>query len=231
MDLVSITDATSAAIVLGGTLVATVLRCGFGNCVKAGRALAALLKPRFDAAQIRSRLAVQVQDIQQNGLLRAHIRHLGDLEFDDATDALIGQRSLGALLAAHEVHKARRTVRSAGAADTLAQSAELAPVFGLAGTLVSLGRLPSDGLDHGSYMAAIAMAVHATLYGLLSANLVLAPLAGLVQRRAAREEAERQNLLDWLTYVLPPDRAVPPERDHGSVAKPARVREQLRGAA
>ncbi len=202
MDLLSFADATSAVIVFGGTLVATVLRCGFGECMAALRALAAVMKPRFDGARVRSRLAAQIQDIQKHGLIGASPRHCDDAEFDEATDALIGHRSLDALFAAHDVHKARRTARTARAVGALAQAAELAPVLGLAGTLISLGKLPADGLDRGSYMAAIAMAVHATLYGLIAANLMLAPLARLVERRAAGEEAERQGLVDWLAHAL-----------------------------
>jgi len=195
-------DPTSAAIVFGGTLVGTLLRCGAGDCATAVRALAPGGAPRFDAARVRARLAVQVQDIQRNGLLAANPRPFGDVEFDEATDALIGHRSLAALLAAHDMHKARREVRAGIAVGVLNQAAELAPVFGLAGTLISLGRLPADGLDRGSYMAAIAMAVHATLYGLVAANLVLAPLARLVERRAMREEAQRQSLVDWLALAV-----------------------------
>ena len=37
-----------------------------------------------------------------------------------------------------------------------------------------------------------------TLYGLLLANLLLAPLARMVDRAAAAEEAERQTIVDWL---------------------------------
>jgi chemotaxis protein MotA len=233
MDLVSFTDATSAAIVLGGTLVATVLRCGFDDCGEAFRSLAATMAKRFNAGEVRSRLAVQVQDIQKNGLLRASPRQFGDLEFDEATDALIGHRSVGALVAAHEAHKARREARAAIAVGTLAQSAELAPVFGLAGTLISLGRLPINGLDRGSYMGAIGMAVHATLYGLIAANLVLAPLARLVERRARREETERQRLVDWLAQVLAPAPVqVSPSRGEKALYRePAGAREPMRGAA
>ncbi len=53
---------------------------------------------------------------------------------------------------------------------TLAQAAELAPVFGLAGTLISLSQLPAEGLARGALGGAISMAVLTTLYGLLLAN-------------------------------------------------------------
>jgi chemotaxis protein MotA len=208
MDIASFADATSAAIVLGGTLLATMLRCGFSNCAQVLRALIATLSPTFDADKVRSRLAVQVQDINRNGLIGAHPGRSGDREFDEATDALIGHRSLDALLAAHDIRSAHRQAQTASAVATLMQAAELAPVFGLAGTLISLGRLPTDGLDRGSYMAAIAMAVHATLYGLIAANLLLAPLARLVERRADREQVQRQSLVDWLAHALTAQRPI-----------------------
>jgi chemotaxis protein MotA len=42
------------------------------------------------------------------------------------------------------------------------------------------------------------MAVLTTLYGLLLGNLLFAPLARMIARRAADEERERQRVLDWL---------------------------------
>ena len=42
------------------------------------------------------------------------------------------------------------------------------------------------------------MAVVTTLYGLLCANLLLAPLARMVERAALAEEGARQQVIDWL---------------------------------
>ncbi len=198
MNLAALLDPTSAAIVLGGTMLATYLRCGRRNCGLAGRALLQLRAPRFNAKGTKAELAAQVNEIRQDGLIRAHPHHLGDREFDEATDALIGNRSVAALLEAHERHKASRTRSSQRASGTVAQAAELAPVFGLAGTLISLSQMPLDGLAKGAYAGAIGMAVLTTLYGLLLANLVLAPLARAIDRVAGEEEADRQEIVDWL---------------------------------
>jgi len=199
MSLFTTAEWPTIALVLGGTLLATLLRCGFGDCRVMLRTLArGLVGRRFDAAEVRAALAVQVQDIRKDGLVRARIAHLGDREVDEATRAMIGERSVAAMLVAHEAHKLRRDRRSLIAARTLAIAAELAPVFGLFGTLVSLGKLPANGVDHGGYMAAIGMAVQATMVGLLAANLLFAPLARLVERAHEAEEAERQALFDWL---------------------------------
>ena len=221
MTLLSLDDLPTLAIVLGGTLLATVLRCGLGDCRAVLQALVAPVRHGFDADQVRAELAVQIQEIRKDGMLRAEPHHFGDAEFDEATDAMIGHRSLAALLDAHGAHRARRMGEATRAAATLAMAAELAPVFGLFGTLVSLGRLPTDGIDRGAYMAAIGMAVHATLYGLVAANILFAPLARLVERRAMAEEGARQRLIDWLASQLAPA----PER------RPAQPLHPVHGAA
>lgn len=202
MNLMNLVDGPSAAIVLGGTLLATVLRAGVGDCRHTIARLGQLTSPAFDAPAARAELAQQIQEIRRDGLLRAVPHHYNDEEFDEATGALIDNRSLKALLVTHEKHQRRRLGQSTRAVRTLAQGADLAPVFGLAGTLVSLSQLPAEGVAHGAFAGAISMAVVTTLYGLLLANLVLAPLSRVIERRAMAEERERQALIDWLTEQL-----------------------------
>lgn len=210
MDLASLLDPASAAIVVTGTALATVLRCGLGNCRAAICALTQLGRKRFDAEGTRAEMAVQVQEIRQDGLLRARPHTFGDRAFNEAADAMIGGRSVKALIATHEAYKARRTEFARRASTTLAQASELAPVFGLAGTLISLSQMPASGIEQGAYGDAISMAVLTTLYGLLLANFVLAPLARLIERSAAAEELERDRIIDWLAWQI--DRTLPRQR-------------------
>lgn len=191
-------DAASALIVGGGTCMATVLRCGLGDTRAALVALMGLGRTSFDAARVRSELAVHVRGMQKNGLLRTEPRYFGDAEIDEATDALIGTRSISSLHRTHLEHKRERNRNAVRAVRTLTQAADLAPVFGLAGTLVSLSQLPSGEGPGGSFTSAISMAVLTTLYGLLLGNLFFAPLARAVARRASDEEKARQRVLDWL---------------------------------
>ena len=210
MNWMALADAPSAAIVFGGTALAATMRCGWRDGAAAIRSVAHLWQPGFDADHARAGLAVQVQGIVKDGLLRAQPHHSGDAEFDEATDAMLERRSVGALLAAHESHRDRRLASSNRAVRFLAQAAELAPVFGLVGTLVSLSQLPGGGIAKGAMTGAISMAVVTTLYGLLLANLVLAPLARMVERAAEAEEEGRQDLTDWLATQI--EAAVPAPR-------------------
>jgi chemotaxis protein MotA len=202
MNWTTLIDAPSVAIVFGGTAVATLLRCGRSDCLATLRQLGQLGRRSFDGAAVRAELAVQVQEICRDGLLGAPQHHFGDEEFEQATDALLYHRSVSALLDKHEAHKARRLAGSERAIRTLAQAAELAPVFGLAGTLISLSQLPDGGSAGGTYGAAISMAVVTTLYGLIAANLILAPLARMIERASATEEEARQKVIDWLATQL-----------------------------
>jgi chemotaxis protein MotA len=212
MNLAILFDGPSAAIVFGGTALATVLRCGLSDVRSSFHALGNLVQKRFDGDRARAELAVQVQEINRDGLVRAQPHHFGDSEFDEATDALIGRRSVPALLAAHESHKARRQAANNRAVRTLAQAAELAPVFGLAGTLISLSQLPVDGIARGAFASAISMAVLTTLYGLLAANLLLAPLSRMIERSGNAEETERQKIVDWLASQV--EAAMPRGKPH-----------------
>ena len=204
MMLDSLLNGPSALIVVGGTMLGTVLRCGPGEVRVTLAALVGVVSRRFSPTRARANLAAQVNEIRRDGLLRANPRRSGDAEIDDTTDALINRRSVPALIERHEAHKARRTVQADIAVGTLAQAAELAPVFGLAGTLVSLSQLPAGGIARGALTGTISMAVLTTLYGLLLANLLFAPLARLVERVAADEEAQRQDLVDWLAAQVEP---------------------------
>ena len=200
-------DPLSAAFVFGGTMAATLLRCGWRDTRAAIQAVAHLVAPSFDSESVRATLAVQVREIGEDCLIRAEPHRVGDGEFDELSETLVRHRSIKALYDEHERHRGQR-ISLAGAADrALSEAAELAPIFGLAGTLLSLGGLASGVAADSDYARAIGTAVMTTLYGLIAANLVFAPLAGAIERRARAEERARQTLLDWLAAAI--ERAAP----------------------
>jgi chemotaxis protein MotA len=204
MMIATLFDPASAAIVAGGTLSATLLQCGTSHCHAAIAAVGRLPHRRFDPEQIRAGLAGHVRAIRQDGVVRARGPHLGDAEIDEATEALIEGRSVAALIEAHESHRGRRIAANEQARAILLHGAELAPVFGLAGTLLSLTRLADGTLADNAFAAAIGTAVLTTLYGLLLAHLLLAPLARAVERAGLAEERARQEVIDWLATQLGP---------------------------
>ncbi len=205
MDPGVLVDLPGAMLVLTGTMVATVLRCGPGEARAAAGRLAALVRPRFSQDHARSDLARQIAEIRLNGLLRADLTPPRDTQIGEAIAALVRHRSLTALLDVHRRQRHDRQEQQRRAVHLFDQAGDLAPVFGLAGTLVALSQLSTGvagAAGAAGVGAAISTAVLTTLYGLVVAHLVIFPLARVVERHGDAEEKQRQDLIDWLTVQL-----------------------------
>ena len=230
-------DPIAIAIVFLGTLAAAVLRCGLVDARFALATLRSLTQPAFDPVKAKAEVAKQLNDIATDGFLRAEAHQFGDTEFDRLAEIMISQRSAESLHGEHTKYRLRRADVANRATRFLDCAAELAPVMGLAGTLIALGSARGGavvteavaGAPASGLVDSIAMAVVTTLYGLLAANFLFAPLSNAVQRRARAEERDRDAVLDWLEKgvrridkgAAPLDRKSDTEPVKGSEAKAA----------
>lgn len=189
-------DPISFLLVLSGSVGITILRCGWGEARDAVRTAFSLLRPPFDRAEAKAEMAKQVREIADDGFVRAEAHHIGDGEFDNLTDLLISRRSVDALFEEHELYKSDRADKAARAGRVFDVAAEAGPIMGLAGTLIALASQRAGG--SADLVAAVGMAVLTTLYGLLIANVVFAPVANAIARRNETEERDREAVLAWL---------------------------------
>ncbi|MBB3033975.1 MotA/TolQ/ExbB proton channel family protein [Alteriqipengyuania lutimaris] len=194
-------DPVSLAIVLGGTVLATLLRCGPAQVRLGLGRIARLGRRPFDPARAKAQFSRQLRDIADHGPLRAEPVRTDDPDLAKLSQVLSGPRPREELAAAHARDTRGRTEAARAAIEVFHQAAELAPVLGLAGTLIALGTMPADGGEVGM-AGAIAMAVVTTLYGLATANFLFGPLAAAIERRSAREEEDRQAIVDWLEQSI-----------------------------
>lgn len=202
MDVAALLDPASAAIVVGGTCAATLLGSGRGELAASLGAMGQLFQRPFDYEQARAEIARDVEAMRTDGVMRARSLHSTDREILSATDALIHDRSLASLIATHETFRDERCARRALALRPVLLAAEMGPVFGMVGTLISLSQMTQTAPAGGSMIGGIALAVLTTLYGLVLAHLVCNPLARLIARRGTLEERQRQLLIDWLARQL-----------------------------
>lgn len=191
-------DFEALALMLGGTLLAALLQAGWANFRVTLQAIASLLRRAFDPATTKAELSRQISDLDRDGLVRAPRAAIGDAEFGNSTAAMIRARSIGALLAEHKISRALRSANAATARQVCLSAAELAQMFGLAGTLLSLGSLGPLANSANGVAGAIGMAVTTTLYGVILANILFVPLAGMIERRAQAEDLAREDLFKWL---------------------------------
>ena len=210
MDFSALLDPASAGIVLGGTVLATLLGSGRAELAAAAGSIAHLFQRPFTYDKARAEIARDVEAMRMDGLLRARGLTSSDSEISSVADALIHDRSLSSLMEAHERFRQQRSAQRAQALRPLQLAAEMGPVFGMAGTLISLSQMQFSADGQGAMITGIAMAVLTTLYGLVVAHLVFNPLCRIIARRGEREEEQRQQLIDWLAKQLAG--AVPPPR-------------------
>jgi chemotaxis protein MotA len=212
----SLINTEAAVIVLGGTVVASGLACGWANLRCAGWHALGLLRAPLDEAANRAALARLVYEIDRKGRFAAEAPLPPDPALAVAVAAYLRLGELAPLHEARQIHRAAARTRRNVAVATWRQAGELAPVAGLAGTLYGIAQLaPVTGESALALTtaAAIATAVVSTLYGLLLAHLVCLPLAGAIARRAQGEQAVRIRLVTWFESQLP---AAPAPRPRGA---------------
>lgn len=197
-------DPGALVIVLAGTMLASWARCGWRDSIGALRAAAGLWRPAFDEEGNRKALARALRAIERDGAHRANPALPPDRELGLLVDSYL---RLGS---AEDVARARDASRTSNAARLTAQvrvfalAGDLAPVFGLVGTLYAITLLqPVEGGNAVEVtMAAIATAVLSSLYGVLVGHLVCFPLAGAIERRGTECERQRAAMADWFEAQL-----------------------------
>jgi len=198
--LAQLFDPGALAIVLAGTLIATTARCGWRDLSIAARAVTQLGRSEFDKDANRAALAKTVAAIQRAGLLGADAPSPPDRALAAQIDALLRSGSFDALHAIRRADRAAREGNRASAIRVFEYAGELAPVFGLVGTLFAITQLaPAASADPTeATLAAVATAVLSSLYGVLTAHFLCIPTARAIERKGEREEAARAQLIEWL---------------------------------
>lgn len=203
-------DPLAIAIVGGGTLVATALRGPLADSLAALRALRRLAGTPFDPEDARARI-VRAERVSKGNLVAVDAALLADPDVALAVEAIgdgAGPDAVEALLAARFDARAER---HAVVHDYWSAAAEAAPAMGMIGTLLGLVRMFRKMEDPAAIGAAMAVALLATLYGALLANLVFAPVAARLRRQSRREALARRRLVAPLV-ALARRQSAPPAR-------------------
>lgn len=197
-------DPAALVVVLAGTALATAARCGLAEIRAAMRAFAGLFAAALDEDLNRAALARCASAIGERGHLCAECPPPPDPATARLVESYIVSGSIEALHRNARAERARREIARAQGVRVFEFAGELAPVFGLVGTLVAITQLaPATGTSAAQMtMAAVATAVLSSLYGVLTAHLFCIPLARAIERRGEREERVRADLLARFETML-----------------------------
>lgn len=188
-------DPVALAIVGGGTLLATAVRGPFRDTVNAIRALPVLVRRPFDFGPARAELARAERVASAKSLLAVDSHMLKDPDVAGGVEAVADGATADEVEALLHRLREQRLQRHAVVQEFWAAAAEAAPAMGMVGTLVGLVRMFRAMDDPATIGGAMAIALLATLYGALFANLVASPIAARLRRLSRAEEQEREALV------------------------------------
>ena len=188
-------DSAALAIVLGGTLIATLLRTPWRDGRRALRALAVLARKPFAAEPLIEQIAHLSRVARRHGVLTLDRSVVTDPDLAEAIAAIVDGEGPDAVTARLDLARQGRIERHVAVADIWTGAAEVAPAMGMVGTLIGLAAMFATMNDPQRIGGAMAIALLATLYGALFANLVAQPIAMRLRRAARIEAFERTRIV------------------------------------
>lgn len=184
-------------MVFAAIFAATILQTG---PVRFRAGLKAIVRSLGQSSSWEAELSLrqQIARIRRDGPYRHEPEPTGCVPFDDLLRMIAHKRSLDAVSDWSIRAESSMTRHRKNAMQLLANAQEAAPGIGLAGTLLSLSMIAGDTGGAQSILGAAAAAVATTLYALVIAQFLLAPLAGLVERKFDTQLEQFQRLAAWL---------------------------------
>lgn len=158
---------------------------------------------RFDAAAMRAEIARLERIVLRSGILAIEHEPVSDSTIGKAIDAIVDgadAAEVERLLA--DLRADRRPTLAAGARYWSAV-ADLAPAMGMIGTVIGLIGMFAHMDDVSKIGPSMALALLTTLYGAVLANLVAAPIAARLSRRAELEEEARARTEPLVLRLIP----------------------------
>ena len=203
-------DPAAIGIVAGGTVLATLLRTSLGDVGRGVAALGALARKPFDATPLVDQIAALGRIARRHGMHALDRSVIADRDVAAAVAGIVDGATPDEITRQLDERRRARILRHAAAADMWAGAAEVAPAMGMVGTLVGLVKMFWAMTDPAAIGAGMAVALLATLYGALVANLIARPIAVRLRRRARAEAEERTRLVAPLAALAEKGRVKTP---------------------
>jgi chemotaxis protein MotA len=188
--LASFADPTSALIVIGGTLGATLINYPLGQVI---RALSVGMKTLFSSLMPPQPLIAQIVDfaqiVRKNGILAldSHLKEVRDPFLARALQMAVDGQEPEVIeeLLYTEIDKISE--RHAMGAEVFSTMGSYAPAFGMIGTLVGLVLMLQNMDDPATIGPSMSVALITTFYGAVLANALFLPMAGKLRTLSKQE--------------------------------------------
>jgi chemotaxis protein MotA len=187
-------DPLALVIVLGGTVVAVVLRTPLRDLGRGLAALRALARRRFDGEPLIVQVAAFARIVRRHGVIALDRSVIADPDTAAAVAAIVDGATSDQVAALLDERRLARFERHRAAAEMWSGAADIAPAMGMIGTLIGLVQMFTAMRDPATIGAAMAVALLTTLYGAVIACLIATPVAARLKRLARHEALERARI-------------------------------------
>lgn len=187
-------DPLAILIVGGGTALAVLLRTPLRDLGRAIAAIPTLARTRFDAEPLLVQIAALARIAKRHGVMALDRTVIADRDVAAGIAAIVDGATPADVATLIRHRRLARIERHVAAADVWAGAAEIAPAMGMVGTLIGLARMFATMSDPAAIGGAMAIALLATLYGALLANLLFMPIANRLRARGRSEAFERARI-------------------------------------
>lgn len=195
--LIAFVDVASLLIVVGGTFAATMVAFPIGSVMQAVKAsLTILFQHRIDYVNTVRTILKAADAVRKEGPLalekQKSTNEFMKTAFDLVADGYRPEDIRGVLKIEIEATSARQEE----VVKILEKMSDLAPAWGMIGTLIGLVIMLLNLSDPSSLGPAMAVALLTTLYGALWANLLLSPAATKLGERIEKELQDMHLILE-----------------------------------
>ncbi|MCP5141697.1 MAG: MotA/TolQ/ExbB proton channel family protein [Gammaproteobacteria bacterium] len=195
-------NAPSLGIVIGGTLMATLIQFPFKHVMLSFKHGTKVFLVKIDDPSALIADAVEMSGIaRKQGLLA--------LEQHEVANPFLA-KGVRLVVDGHQADLVRRILTSdidqtiewyARGAKIFKAGGDVAPAMGMIGTLIGLVQMLSNMSDPGSIGPAMAVALLTTLYGAVIANAFMLPVAEKLSIRAEEEYANKILILEGIAAI------------------------------
>jgi chemotaxis protein MotA len=200
----SLIQPTAALIVLGGTFGAVFISFPLPACIRAFKDVKiAFLPPKIELHKVVDDIIGYATKARRNGLISL------EQEAQNARDPFI-KKGISLVVDGIDPQKLRETLEAEIMAyeDAQKHSVEFyeaaggySPTIGIIGAVLGLIHVMSNLSDTSKLGAGIAVAFVATIYGLMTANIICLPIGGKIKIRMKEEVVRRVMIVEGLIAI------------------------------
>lgn len=197
---------SSAAITIGGSIAGTIICFPIQKIVKLGPILA---KTFFENGKITAykelieEMVEYATEARRNGVLAldARTEEIEDAFIKSGIQLAVDGTAPEQIQEIMELELDSLMARHQNNQGIVLKWGELAPAFGMIGTLVGLVAMLANLSDPDAIGPAMALALITTLYGSMLANMFCIPLAGKLQQRTMEEVVYKQIVISAILAI------------------------------